>query len=263
MMCDLGYGKLVNLSWSVLWALSSGGGSDGGYVTESPPTSTTPQSTRLGDYGKVTSIRGIKFIICEEAPARESEYTYQTGYTNDLSKVNGIRASALGDGNITIGIGIGIPVHDTARLAQYGLTGDMTHAQAQQHSITIDEAVLLLMTEIGIRETKLNAFLNKNKIELSQHQYDALMSFTYNMINGGTTLWDEIPNNTGSSMVDFIREGKGVYNPTKVDEVFNLYVNKSRRQRESDMFNGKGYKFDNNAVKGWFMDSMISGGRPG
>ena len=44
----------------------------------------------------------------------------------------------------------------------------------------------------------------------------------FKKLNGGTTLWDEIPNNTGSSMVDFIREGKGVCNPAKVDEVFNL-----------------------------------------
>ena len=58
-------------------------------------------------------------------------------------------------------------------------------------------------------------------------------------------------------MVDFIREGKGVYNSSKVDEVFNLYINKPRRQREADLFNGKGPKFNNDAVETWFKDSMI------
>jgi GH24 family phage-related lysozyme (muramidase) len=209
-----------------------------------------------------TSVRGVKFIICEEAPARLGEYTYHVGHDNDLSKVIGIRSHVLNDGNITIGIGTGIPVSDMARLTQYGLRGDMTHEQAQQHSIPIEYAIQLVMAAIEIREDKLNAFLTRNKIELTQQQYDALMSFSYNMRTGGTTLWDEIPDASGSAMVGFIRDGKGDYCPAEVDDLFNLYVNKGRRQREADLFNGKGYKFDNNAVLGWFRDSMIPGGRP-
>lgn len=58
-------------------------------------------------------------------------------------------------------------------------------------------------------------------------------------------------------MVAFIRDGKGIYTPAEVDTVFNLYVLPSRRQREADIFNGKRYTFNNNAVVSWFKDSMI------
>jgi hypothetical protein len=83
------------------------------------------------------------------------------------------------------------------------------------------------------------------------------------MRNGGTTLWDEIPNATGSSMVEFIREGKGKYSASEVNKVFALYIDvPKRRQREADMFNGNGYNFYNYAVDVWFRESMVSEGRP-
>jgi GH24 family phage-related lysozyme (muramidase) len=213
------------------------------------------------EYSKKTSARGIKFIACEEAPATKSGYTYESGHQNDLQRVNGIRSHVLGDGNITIGIGIGIPVSDAETLSKYGLRGDMTHDEAQAISISLEDSIDLLVEAIEIREKKLNTFLNKHKIALSQHQFDALLSFTYNHINGGTTLWEE-REGADFEIVDFIREGKGIYDSGDVVPVFNNYVNKNRRKREAAMFNGKGYSYNNNAVVVWFKNHMVSNGRP-
>ena len=53
--------------------------------------------------------------------------------------------------------------------------------------ITEEQAFELLKTEIVSVETYMNKFFVKNNIVLNQNQYDALLSFTYNVGIGWTT----------------------------------------------------------------------------
>lgn len=52
------------------------------------------------------------------------------------------------------------------------------------NGITVEQADILMRKKLAEMELKLNAFLEKNGLTLSDHQYDALMSFTYNVGTG-------------------------------------------------------------------------------
>ena len=51
-----------------------------------------------------------------------------------------------------------------------------------ENGITKSEAEALLQKELRSTETTLNKFNDKYDLNLSQHQFDALVSFTYNVI---------------------------------------------------------------------------------
>ena len=57
----------------------------------------------------------------------------------------------------------------------------------QKHPISVEYAEQLLREELDFFEEKINGFITKNELTISQHQYDALVSFTYNVGANWTT----------------------------------------------------------------------------
>ena len=51
----------------------------------------------------------------------------------------------------------------------------------QKNPITLEYAEELLRKELVLFEEQINGFITRNKLTLNQHQYDALVSFTYNV----------------------------------------------------------------------------------
>lgn len=75
------------------------------------------------------------------------------------------------------------PKHD---VSQYSIGYGCSTAYAEKYGFSTtylsdEEAYQLLLCVISALEQKLNTFLNKNNISLKQHQYDALISFTFNV----------------------------------------------------------------------------------
>lgn len=93
----------------------------------------------------------------------------------------------------------------------------------------LDEAIMAL-----------NNFLKNDDIRLTQYQFDALVSFTYNY---GTDWWGR----EDKKMPNFIRDGCGSYDPDEVMEVFLEHDNKERRRQEAELFNN-GYGLENDGT---------------
>ena len=70
---------------------------------------------------------------------------------------------------------------------------------------------------------------------LQQHQFDALVSFTYQYGQDWWTQKDEY-GELRRELPKFIRNGKGVYEPMEVMKVFLLHDYKARRTKEAEVF---------------------------
>lgn len=81
-----------------------------------------------------------------------------------------------------------------------------------------------------IAQDAVNDFLEKNKIVLTQNQFDALVSFTFQY---GENWWTKTPE---KKLPQFIREGNGIYEPEEVEEIFGLHDSPSRRAIEAEVF---------------------------
>ncbi|MDR2025759.1 MAG: hypothetical protein LBQ71_21495 [Hungatella sp.] len=92
----------------------------------------------------------------------------------------------------------------------------------------IDVETPLYETKLKDYENAVYNFINKNNITLKQNQFDALVSFTYNY---GVDWWDK-----DKVMPNFIRDGKGVYDPAEVRRVFGMHDNSTRRLEEAEVF---------------------------
>lgn len=73
-----------------------------------------------------------------------------------------------------------------------------------------------------------NDFLETNELQLSQNQFDVLVSFTY-QYGAGWWKMDKV-------MPKFIRDGKGVYDPDEVRKVFSMHDTPDRRAIEAEVF---------------------------
>ena len=93
----------------------------------------------------------------------------------------------------------------------------------------MDEAIKIYKEKLSEYEDAVNDFLKNNgEIMLEQHQFDALVSFTYQY---GKNWWTK-----DKVMPNFIREGNGVYDSDKVREIFGMHDNPSRRAIEAEVF---------------------------
>jgi len=88
----------------------------------------------------------------------------------------------------------------------------------------------LLESTVAEYMEAVDSFLSKHHIILEKHQFDMLVSFTYNY---GSNWWTRVPEKV---MPRFIREGNGVYNPAMVMEIFEMHENIDRRREETKIF---------------------------
>ena len=96
--------------------------------------------------------------------------------------------------------------------------------------VTMDEARELLIQDLQEAEESLNTFLENNDIELEQHEFDALISFAHQY---GKDWWFK---GEEKLMTQFIRDGKGNYDPEEVREVFAQHDYDERRAKEAEVF---------------------------
>lgn len=98
-----------------------------------------------------------------------------------VSAANKYSISALGIGFIKSKEGFSArPVWDVSRYS-IGYGTACPDPSAYPNGISVEEAEELLRSALVSVENKLNEFLMKNNIPLGQEQYDALVSFTYNV----------------------------------------------------------------------------------
>lgn len=104
--------------------------------------------------------------------------------------------------------------------------------------ITEPEAEALLIKAVSVYEIYLDTFLNKYSVELTQPQYDALVSFTYNLGN----VWVR---EKDFALRDILISGAGASSGTEIRNAFSEFVSAggevleglvTRRKLEADMF---------------------------
>jgi len=99
----------------------------------------------------------------------------------------------------------------------------------------MDEVKALLERDLKKAEDKLNEFLDKHKLKLNQHQFDAMVSFLHNY----GIYWLEREDK--EVMRTFLSGGKGFDDPQKVMDVFMEHDIKSRRKEEAKLFSSGKY----------------------
>ncbi len=115
--------------------------------------------------------------------------------------------------------------------------GTLCEKDQYPDGVTQEEAVTIMLKHMESMEDKLNTFLKKYDIKLSQHQYDALMSMTYNVGTGWINpayricqyLMNGYENYTQDEMVNAI----GSWCHVGKDAIHGLAV---RRVREAFLF---------------------------
>ncbi len=132
------------------------------------------------------------------------------------------------------------------------------------NGITEPEASALLVKALKVYEAYLDTFLINNQIEVSQAQYDALVSFTYNLGN----VWIRSEDFTLRAI---LRNGIVGYSEQQIRDAFGEFVSAGgevlsgliyRRGVEADMFI-KGTKnepvggFDDVRSNSWFADEVL------
>lgn len=109
----------------------------------------------------------------------------------------------------------------------------------QNNDITVEEAEALLHKELASFENEVNRFAAKNKLKLEQHQFDALVSFSYNcgggwMNSNGGALWNAVV--YGGSDAELI------YGMTLWSRAGGDYILHRRRLCEANMYLNGVYK---------------------
>ncbi|MBQ4602790.1 MAG: S-layer homology domain-containing protein [Clostridia bacterium] len=132
------------------------------------------------------------------------------------------------------------------------------------NGITEPEASALLVKALKVYEAYLDTFLINNQIEVSQAQYDALVSFTYNLGN----VWIRSEDFT---LRTILRNGIVGYSDKQIKDAFGEFVSAGgevlsglvyRRGVEADMFI-KGTKnepvggFDDVRSNSWYADEVL------
>lgn len=130
------------------------------------------------------------------------------------------------------------------------------------NGITEEEASALLLANMSSYENTLDTFLSKYGIKVTQKQYDALLSFTYNL-GKPWTKYDEFDLKT------ILINGAENYTPEEIRAAFGQFVKAggvtlsglvSRRNKEADMFIA-GTIFANKTFKdvtsrSWYFDAV-------
>ena len=109
-------------------------------------------------------------LICSLVPVASaaSNMTTSEACVNLIKDFEGFSKYPYYDyGQWTVGYGTACPAEDQSRYEQNGIT----EAEAEQ----------LMQKYLADFEKNLNSFIDKNSLKLSQQQFDALISFTYNL----------------------------------------------------------------------------------
>ena len=118
----------------------------------------------------VLSLIIILSLVCVAAPtafAASDMKTSSQGINMIKSFEGFIKWPQMDNGQWTVGYGTGV---SGEALEKYKSSG-----------ITQDEATKLLAEYLGSFEDSVNDFIDDNNLKLSQNQFDALVSFTYNL----------------------------------------------------------------------------------
>lgn len=169
-------------------------------------------------------------VAIPKPPAPERKDVKDLSASNDvvdfIKSKEGLRLEMYDDdaGYATIGYG---------HLIHYGKVGTDTKAEKPfKNGITDTEAVDLLKTDI---ENKAEKFVRSNvKVKLSQNEYDALVSFTFNVGGGAlkrSTLLKKV--NAGETNAATIKSAFVVWNKAGGKELKGLT---KRRQAEAEIF---------------------------
>ena len=137
----------------------------------------------------------ILSLVCVAAPTVSAASAMKTSDMgiNMIKSFEGFRKwPEMDNGQWTVGYGTGVSGAD---LEKYRSNG-----------ITQDEATKLLAEHLGTFEDSVNEFIDDHKLTLSQHQFDALVSFTYNlgpswMQSSGTFRTAVINGKTGNDLI--------------------------------------------------------------
>jgi len=146
--------------------------------TTSSTTTTTKAATKKGYVTRKTSDLGVGFIEAFEGYFQFQYWDYQ---------------------HYTIGYGT------TCEKDEY--PGGISEAFAHQ----------LLKKNLPSYEAGLNSFLKSNDIYVTQNQYDALVSFTYNF---GAYVWKREP-----TIAKYLKNGIEKYTDKQIADAFGLWVN--------------------------------------
>ena len=113
----------------------------------------------------------LSFVL-EAVPVRAAEeLTASPDCIELLKKIEGFAKYPFADyGQYTVGYGTRCPDKDLARYRKYG--------------ITEKEAEELMLSQLEGMEESLRKFNSRNKLNLTQNQFDALLLFTYNLGSG-------------------------------------------------------------------------------
>ena len=125
----------------------------------------------------VVSLLGSMPVIAEEVP----DMTVSEAFLGILKQMEGFYAQPYWDyGQYSIGYGsYCCPLLDDPWT-------DPTYKYYMENPITEEQATQLLLNELSGFERSVNNFIKKHGLNLKQHQYDALVSFSYNCGAGWT-----------------------------------------------------------------------------
>ena len=133
-------------------------------------------------------------VITTPGVAAASKKTTSTAAIALIKAFEGFSAKPYKDGNQwTVGYGTECP--------------DEKYEEYFTKGISAEAAEALLQEALKSFETRLNKFIDDNGLSLSQHQFDALISFTYNvgtawMNDSSATIYKAVKNKyTGSDMI--------------------------------------------------------------
>lgn len=177
----------------------------------------------IGEFDSAGNMIGIypHYVFAEKNGAYVSDGGITLGYgyyVSEWTYQNNSEARALIDKY----------AHGAPILPQYVPSNGITYRVPESSYMPIAEARALYEATVPEYERAVREFLEKNSITLTQNQFDALVSFTYNY---GSNWW-----NLDKVMPNFIREGNGVYDPDRVREVFAMHDNPARRAVEAEIF---------------------------
>ena len=131
--------------------------------------------------------------------------------------------------------------HYSIGYGSYVCPGDDNPYLIYPNGISQTEADELLREKIGTYMNGLNSFLSKNDIAVNQNQYDALLSFTYNL---GQNIWTRDASNFTLKRLLM----SGDYTAEDIEEAFYMWRHAggkelpglaSRRLREAALFNSE------------------------
>ncbi|MCL2070828.1 MAG: peptidoglycan DD-metalloendopeptidase family protein [Oscillospiraceae bacterium] len=191
-----------------------------------------------------TSATGVDTRTCSRCSKAETRVidkiaTNRHSHTKP-SEVSGMKLSSAGFNLIKRFEGLKLVAYKPVSSEQYYTIGYGHYCSGVPKGMIITTATAeeLLRNDVIKYQNAVNTFLNNNKIKLNQNQFDALVSFTYNL---GTGAW--VGSGVAPSMQSFVKNGK--YTKSEATRVFGLYVKSNgttlqglvtRRKEEADLF---------------------------